>query len=87
LLAELRKSLDKAHDITCGPNDIHYQLVLSRDDIWETSDLPSIWKLANVIPIPKSGKDKNDRLYSSKFFDLKLYFLFFFFLRFNFFYR
>jgi potassium voltage-gated channel Eag-related subfamily H protein 8 len=25
--------------------------------IWETGDLPSIWKLANVIPIPKPGKD------------------------------
>jgi hypothetical protein len=27
------------------------------NDIWETGDLPSIWKLANVIPIPKPGKD------------------------------
>jgi hypothetical protein len=40
LLAELRKSLDKAHDITCSPNAIHYQFVLSRDGIWETSDMP-----------------------------------------------
>ena len=23
------------------------------NDIWETGDLPSIWKLANVIPIRK----------------------------------
>jgi hypothetical protein len=28
------------------------------NDIWETGDLPSIWKLANVIPIPKPGKDQ-----------------------------
>jgi potassium voltage-gated channel Eag-related subfamily H protein 8 len=27
------------------------------NDIWETGDLPSIWKFANVIPIPKPGKD------------------------------
>jgi hypothetical protein len=28
------------------------------NDIWKTGDLPSIWKLANVIPIPKPGKDQ-----------------------------
>jgi hypothetical protein len=54
-----------AHDTACGPDDIHYQLLKHlpesalqvlldlRNDIWETGDLPSIWKLANVIPIPK----------------------------------
>jgi hypothetical protein len=26
-LDELRKSLDKAHDTACGPDDIHYQLL------------------------------------------------------------
>ena len=31
-----------------------------RNDIWETGDIPSIWKLANVIPIPKHGKDHSD---------------------------
>ena len=63
-LDELRKSLDKAHDTACGPDDIHYQLLKHlpklalqvlldlMNDIWETGDLPSIWKLANVIPIP-----------------------------------
>ena len=30
------------------------------NDIWETCDLPSIWKLANVIPILKPGKDHSD---------------------------
>ena len=66
---ELRKSLDKAHDTACGPDDIHYQLLKHlpesalqvlldlMNDIWETGDLPSIWKLANVIPILKPGKD------------------------------
>jgi potassium voltage-gated channel Eag-related subfamily H protein 8 len=68
-LDELRKSLDKAHDTACGPNDIHFQLLKHlpesalqtllelMNDIWETGDLPSIWKLANVIHIPKPGKD------------------------------
>jgi hypothetical protein len=55
--------LDKAHDTACGPDDIHYQLLKHlpesalqvlldlMNDIWETGDLPSIWKLANVIPM------------------------------------
>ena len=71
-LNELRKSLDKAHDTACGPDDIHYQLLEHlpesalqtlldlMDDIWETGDLPSICKLANVIPIPKPGKDHSE---------------------------
>jgi len=68
-LDELRKSLNKAYDTACGPDDIHYQLLqhLSEsalqtlldlmNDIWETGDLPSIWKSANVNYIPKPGKD------------------------------
>ncbi len=32
------------------------------NDIWETGDLPSIWKLANAIPIPKPGKDHSEPL-------------------------
>jgi hypothetical protein len=64
-LDELRKSLDKAHDTACGHDDVHYQLLKHlpesalqvlldlMNDIWETGDLPSIWKLTNVIPIPK----------------------------------
>ena len=54
------------------PDDIHYQLLKHlpesalqtlldlMNDIWETGDLPSIWKLANVIPIPKPGKDHSE---------------------------
>ena len=68
-LDELRNSLDKAHGTACGPDDIHYQLLRHlpesalqvlldlMNDIWETGDLPSIWKLANVIPIPTPGKE------------------------------
>jgi hypothetical protein len=28
--------------------------------IWEAGDMPSIWKLTNVIPIPKPGKDHSE---------------------------
>jgi hypothetical protein len=71
-LDELRKSLDNAHDTACGPDDIHYQLLEHlpesalqvlldlMNDIWEIGDLSSIWKLANVIPIPKPGKDHSE---------------------------
>jgi potassium voltage-gated channel Eag-related subfamily H protein 8 len=71
-LDELRKLLDKAHDTACGPDNIHYQLLKHlpestlkflldlMNDIWETGDLPSIWKLANGIPMPKPGKGHSE---------------------------
>ena len=71
-LDELRKLLDKAHDTACGPDDIHYQLLKHLPEsplqvlldlmnyFWETGDVPSIWKLASVIPIPKPGKDHSE---------------------------
>ena len=61
--------MDKAHDTVCGLDDIRYQLLKRLpesslqavldliNDIWEAGDMPSIWKLANVIPIPKPEKD------------------------------
>jgi hypothetical protein len=30
------------------------------NDIWEADSMPSIWKLANVIPIPKPDKDHSE---------------------------
>ena len=71
-LDDMKKSLDKAYATACGPDDIHnkhpkhlpesaLQVLLHLiDDISETGDLPSIWKLANVIPIPKPGKDHSE---------------------------
>jgi hypothetical protein len=38
------------------------------NDIWETGDLPSIWKLANVIPIPKPKFLKKNKIQFSFFF-------------------
>lgn len=71
-LEELKTSLSKAHDTACGPDNIHYQLLKHLPDssleallqlmnnIWESGDLPSIWKLATVVPIPKPSKDHTD---------------------------
>ena len=56
--------------VGCGLEDIRYQLLKHLPEsslhavldlmngIWEAGDVPSIWKLANVIPIPipKPGK-------------------------------
>ena len=36
--------------------------ITSFSNIWETGDFPSIWKLANAIPIPKPGKDHSEPL-------------------------
>ena len=71
-IEELKTSLSKAHDTACGPDNIHYQLLKHlpdsslnillglMNDIWTSGDLPSIWKLATVIPIPKPNKDHTD---------------------------
>ena len=70
-LDESRNSLDKAHDTACGPDDIHYQFLKHlpesalqknsfRSHEWHLGNRPSIWKLANVIPIPKPRKDHSE---------------------------
>lgn len=68
-LDELHISLSKAHNTSPGPDDIPYDflrhlplsakhLLLSIFNyIWTTGDIPSLWKEAFVIPIPKPGKD------------------------------
>ena len=68
-LSELKQSLNKSHDTSAGPDDIHYQLLkhlppssLSAlldlfNRIWESGNFPPSWREAIVIPIPKAGKD------------------------------
>jgi len=71
-LSELMESLNKAHDTSTGPDDIHYQflkhlpepsltvLLEIFNDLWITGNVPKIWKEATAIPIPKPGKDNAD---------------------------
>ena len=71
-LSELKNSLDKSHDTTLGPDDIHYQILkhLPSDaletllnimnEIWRTGKFPEDWHKAVIIPIPKPGKDKTE---------------------------
>ena len=74
-LSELKNSLDKSHDTTAGPDDIHYQILkhLPSDaletllnimnEIWRTGEFPEDWHKAVIIPIPKPGKDKTEATY------------------------
>ena len=68
-LSELKNSLDKSHDTTAGPDDIHCQILkhLPSDallnimnEIWRTGKFPEDWHKKVIIPIPKPGKDKTE---------------------------
>ena len=71
-LLELRDALDKAHDTSAGPDEVHYQflkhlpessltvLLKIFNDLWITGNVPKSWKEAIVIPIPKPNKDIED---------------------------
>ena len=73
-LSELKNSLNKSHDTTAGPDDIHYQILkhLPSDafetllnimsEIWRTGKFPEDWHKAVIIPIPKPGKDKTEAM-------------------------
>ena len=67
-LEVLQDALLRAHDISTGPDEIHYQLLKNLPDaslllllnifnkILISGDFPSDWRKAIVIPIPKHGK-------------------------------
>ncbi|KAG1671734.1 RNA-directed DNA polymerase from mobile element jockey [Nymphon striatum] len=71
-LEELRRSLRASKDTSPGPDSIHYQMLKHLPDcslalmlnifntIWITGAIPSSWREATVIPIPKPGKDHTD---------------------------
>jgi ribonuclease HI len=66
---ELKEALRRASDTAIGPDEIHYQLLKHlpqetllllldiMNEIWQSSQLPSTWKEATIIPIPKPNKD------------------------------
>ena len=71
-IVELRESLLKAHDSAAGLDEIHYQLLKHLSDnalqvvlqlfnlIWISDTFPTSWRQAEVIPIPKPGKDSSN---------------------------
>ena len=70
--AELKESINKARNIAVGPVKIHYKfpkelpkpsttfLLPIFDDIWNSGDIPNIWKQTTVLPIPKPFKDNTN---------------------------
>ena len=71
---DLIDSIKNAKDTAAGPDEIYYQFLkhlppVSLDlllkifnDIWISGEVPTCWKEALVIPIPKPGKDNTEPL-------------------------
>ena len=68
-MEELHRSLNRSRDTAVGPDKIHYQflkhlsessLLHAFNKIWQTSQIPSFWQEATIIPIPKPGKDHSN---------------------------
>ena len=68
-LNEIEEAIKIAKDSAAGPDNIHYQLLKHLpnsaiitllhifNDIFSKGNFPSSWREANIIPIPKPGKD------------------------------
>ena len=68
-MAELKEAIQKSHNTTVGPDEIHYEflkqlprrsldyLLAALNEIWESSKFPDSWRVATIIPIPKPGKN------------------------------
>ena len=75
-MAELKEAIQKSHNITVGPDEIHYEflkqlprrsldyLLAALNEIWESSKFPDSWRVATIIPITKPGKNS---LYPSNY--------------------
>ena len=67
--SELKSALQKCNDSAAGLDSIHYQLLTHLPDktlhvllavfnhVWTTGLFPSSWREAEIVPIPKPGKD------------------------------
>ena len=72
LLNELKDALNKSNETAAGPDGLYYQFLthLPQDclkillqlfnTIWLSGKIPSSWKEATVVPIPKPNKDLSD---------------------------
>ena len=72
LLNELKDALNKSNETAAGPDGLYYQFLthLPQDclkillqlfnTIWLSGKIPSSWKEAIVVPIPKPNKDPSD---------------------------
>ena len=72
ILNELKHALNKSNETAAGPDGLYYQFLthLPQDclkillqllnTIWLSGKIPSSWKEAIVVPIPKPNKDPSD---------------------------
>lgn len=70
-MEELESALNECKGSSPGPDDIHYTmlknlngkqkeyLLKTYNSIWKDWTFPEDWKIANIVPIPKPGKDLN----------------------------
>ena len=68
-LAELKEAIQKSHNTSVGPDEIHNEflkqlprssldyLLAALNEIWESSKFPDSWRVATIIPIPKPEKN------------------------------
>ena len=75
-LSELQEAIQKSHNTTVRPDDVHYEflrhsppkslnyLLSAFNKIWQNGTFPESWKMAIIIPMPKSGKNN---LYASNY--------------------
>jgi len=71
-IQELKDSLKRSHNTAEGPDEVNYEFIKQLPDasllyllqifneIWTSGNVPELWRIATIIPIPKPGKDSSD---------------------------
>ena len=72
IMFELKKAIVRARQTTPGKDGVCYAMLEHMTEnslsvvlklfnrVWDSGQLPSVWKQAIIIPVPKPGKDPSD---------------------------
>ncbi|CAL1291905.1 unnamed protein product [Larinioides sclopetarius] len=72
-IQELKEALNDSHPTSPGPDGVHYNMLKNLSEnslymilvlfnrIWNRRAFPTAWSKAIVVPIPKAGKDPENR--------------------------
>ena len=72
IMFELKKAIVRARQTTPGEDGVCYAMLEHMTEnslsvvlklfnrVWDSGQLPSVWKQAIIIPVPKPGKDPSD---------------------------